>query len=224
MTTANYFGYMRISTKEERGLQKFNRQEKKLDRWATENNVSYIYTGRDDASGKDFNRKDWQTVERLIKDGDTIVFPDISRFTRETENGYQKYMELMGKGIELIFIDNPIVSTPYIKNLLKVAEEQDLIAKLCIEHTVKLLLMVELDRVEKERLTTIKRITDGIKASDKKSGRPAGSLLKMSDDLRTDIEEYLNNRSIKQVDLMEKHNISRNTLKKYVELVKADRG
>ena len=43
----------------------------------------------------------------------------------------------------------------------------------------------------------------------------------MSDELKEDIKLFLNDRSIKQIDLMRKHNISRNTLKKYVEIVKA---
>ena len=42
----------------------------------------------------------------------------------------------------------------------------------------------------------------------------------VSDELEKDIKLFLNDRSIKQVDLMKKHNISRNTLKKYIEIVK----
>ncbi|MDD7374033.1 MAG: resolvase, partial [Sarcina ventriculi] len=57
-------------------------------------------------------------------------------------------------------------------------------------------------------------------ASDKKSGRKQGKLDKMSDKLRDDIKEFLSDRSIKQIDLMNKHNISRNTLKKYISIVK----
>lgn len=79
--------------------------------------------------------------------------------------------------------------------------------------------MVELDRVEQERLITVKRIKDGIKASEKKSGRKTGQLDKMTDELRTDIELFLKDRTIKQADLMRKHNISRNTLKKYIDKV-----
>lgn len=33
-------------------------------------------------------------LERMVHPGDTIVFKDICRFTREAENGYSKYMEL----------------------------------------------------------------------------------------------------------------------------------
>ena len=43
----------------------------------------------------------------------------------------------------------------------------------------------------------------------------------MNDELKADIKAFLNDRSIKQIDLMNKHNISRNTLKKYIEIVKA---
>lgn len=214
---------MRISTGEERELQKYARQESALKRYAKENSIEYTLEFKEDKSGKNFtDRKQWQTLESILKTGDTIVFKDICRFTREVENGYNKYMELLEKGIELIFIDNQTVSTPYIRNLLNVAEEQNLIAKHSLKNTVQLLLLVELDRAEQERITTVKRIRDGIKASNKKSGRPVGKLDKMSDELRNDIKLYLKDRSIKQVDLMKKHDISRNTLKKYIELVKTD--
>ena len=53
----------------------------------------------------------------------------------------------------------------------------------------------------------------------KRSGRKQGKLDKMNDKLRDDIREFLSDRSIKQIDLMNKHNISRNTLKKYITIV-----
>lgn len=219
----NYYTYMRISTKEERGLQKYNRQEKALEKYAETNNIEYLISFKEDVSGKNFiSRKEWNKLERILQKGDTIVFKDISRFTRETENGYKKYMELMEKGIELIFIDNPTVSTPYIKNLLDIAEKQNIVAKTTLESTVKLLLVVELDRVEQERLILINRIKNGISASEKQSGRKQGEIVKMSDELKEDIKNYLNNRDIKQIDLINKHNICRNTLKKYIMLVKEE--
>ena len=123
------------------------------------------------------------------------------------------------KKVDLIFLDNPTVSTPYIKQLLNVAQQQNLVAKISLENTVKLLLIVELDRAEQERINTVKRIRDGIRASDKKAGRPTGKLDKMTDELKKDIERYLSDRSVKMVDLMKKHKISRNTMKKYVSIV-----
>ena len=220
----NYYSYMRISTKQERGLQKFTRQEKALERYAKENDIEYLLQFKEDASGKNFSdRKQWQKLESIVQSGDTIIFKDICRFTREAENGYNKYMELLNKGVELVFIDNQTVSTSYIKQLLNVAKSQNLVAKTSLESTVKLLLIVELDRAEQERLTTVQRIKDGIKASDKQSGRKQGQLDKCTDELKRDIQLFLNNRSIKQIDLMNKHDISRNTLKKYIALAKENK-
>ena len=217
------FAYMRISTKEERGKQKFTRQEQALTRWCRENNREItdrrIY--KDDASGKSFDRPAWRELEADVSEGDTIVFKDICRFTREYENGFSKYMELLNRGIDLVFIDNPTVSTSYIKSMMDVAERQsNRIAQKSLNDTIELLLLVELDRAETEREITVKRIKDGIEASDKKSGRKPGQLDKMTEDLQTDIKAYLRDRSIKQVDLMRKYNISRNTFKKYAEIVR----
>lgn len=219
---AIYF-YMRISTAEERGLQKFNRQESALKKYAETNGILYdehnVY--KEDKSGKNFtDRLEWQKLENNLHKDDTVVFKDISRFTREAENGYQKYMQLMNMGVNLIFLDNQTICTDYIKQLLDVAEKQNLIAKISLENTVKLLLYVELDRVEQERLILQKRIKDGIAASDKKSGRKKGKVDKMTAELEADLIIYLNDRSVHQVELMKKHNISRNTLKKYAEILK----
>lgn len=216
--------YMRISTKEERGKQKFTRQEQAIVRWCKENSIEIperrIY--RDDASGKSFERPAWEELEQDIQEGDTVLFKDVYRFTRERDNGYKKYMELLNKGIELIFIDNPTLNTEYIKSMQSSADKmkkENIIGGMTLEFVIRLLLVTELDRAEKEREITVKRITDGIKASSKKSGRKVGQLDKMSPELEEDIEKFLSDRSIKQVDLMNKYNISRNTLKKYIAYI-----
>lgn len=227
---ANTYAYMRISTKEDREKQRFTRQENALTKYAADNKIEYVFQFREDVSGKSFkNRAEWQRLEKIVQMGDTIVFKDISRFTREAEAGYTKYMNLMQKGINLIFLDNPTVSTDYIRELLHVAEQQDLVAKTSLESTVKLLLIVELNRAEQERLTISKRTKDGMQAAKDKAeregrewraGRKPGQLDKMTDELQADIVLYLSDRSIKASELMRKHNISRNTFKKYVEKVK----
>ena len=78
-----------------------------------------------------------------------------------------------------------------------------------------------LDRVEKERAILIQRIRHGISASDKRQGRKAGQLDKMTDELKADIREHLTDRRITQKSIMEKHGISRNTLKKYIGRVRS---
>ena len=152
----------------------------------------------------------------------TIIFKDVCRFTRERDNGYKKYMELFNKGVEMVFIDNPTLNTEYIKSMQNSADkmkEENIIGGMTLEFVIRLLLVTELDRAEKEREITVKGITDGIKASSKKSGRKTGQLDKMTPELQKDIEKFLTDRSIKQIDLMNKYNISRNTLKKYIEYI-----
>ncbi len=212
--------YMRISTSEERGLQKFSRQESALRKYAENNGIEYWKAFRDDASGSSFDRPEWKKLEKGVSSGDTIVFKDISRFTREAENGYETYMRLMTNDVELVFLDNPTISTQYVKQLIQNAESMDTIPKLFAEFMVKILLMTELDRVEKERTVLQKRIRDGIAASTKTSGRKKGHIDKMTPELERDLKLYLTDRSILQIEIMKKHHISRNTLKKYAELIK----
>ena len=119
--------------------------------------------------------------------------------------------------INMVFLDNPTVSSDYIRQMMTTAEQQDIVTKTAMESIIKLLIIVELDRGEKQRLYISQSIKDGIAASNKRSGRKPGQLDKMSDALREDILKYLSDRSIKQVDLMRKYNISRNTLKKYID-------
>ena len=139
-----------------------------------------------------------------------------------SDNGYKKYMELLNKGVEMVFIDNPTLNTEYIKSMQNSADkmkEENIIGGMTLEFVIRLLLVTELDRAEKEREITVKRITDGIKASSKKSGRKTGQLDKMTPELQKDIEKFLTDRSIRQIDLMNKYHISRNTLKKYIEYI-----
>lgn len=214
----NHYCYMRISTDTER--QNFARQKKSLERYAAQNGIEYLIEFTEEKSAKSFeDRKEFCKLDRLLQSGDTVVFKDLSRFTREAENGYKKYMEWLGRGINIVFLDNPTVSSDYIRQMMNTAESQDLVTKTAMEGTIKLLLIVELDRAEQQRRYISKAIKDGIAASDKRNGRKKGSLDKMTDELRRDLELYMRNRSISQKSVMEKHSISRNTLKKYVKVI-----
>lgn len=214
-----YYSYKRISTDSER--QNFNRQIRSLEKYATDHNIEYLLEFTEEKSAKSFDdRPQFLKLDKILQSGDTVVFKDLSRFTREAENGYKKYMEWLERGINIVFIDNPTVSSDYIRQMTKVAEEQDIVTKTALEGVIKLLLIVELDRAEQHRKYISKAITDGIAASVKKSGRRPGQLDKMSPSLESDINIYLHDRTVTQIELMKKHDISRNTLKKYINLTK----
>lgn len=221
----NYYSYKRIST--DLKHQNYNRQIKALEKYAAENKIEYLVEFTEAKSGKTFNeRPEFNKLDKLLQASDTAVFKDISRFTRDddVELAYQKYMEWLQRDINIVFIDNPTLCTDYVKEMMQVAKEQDVVTKVAMESIIKLLIIVEFDRAKKQRLYISKAITDGIAASNKRSGRKEGQLDKMNDALKTDIQLYLGDRTVTQIELMNKHNISRNTLKKYIDYVKRDFG
>lgn len=220
----NIFAYMRISTKEDREMQKFSRQEVAIDRYAEENNLTITLKLKEDKSGKTFaGRTEWERMESLLHEGDTIIIKDISRFSRNVDEGVAKYLELMDEGVDLVFLDNFTLSTSYTRNLLDIAKREKNNGEHLLSEVqtflIRILLISELERAEKERTTLIKRIKDGIQASDKTQGRKVGQLDKLTPELEADIKKYLSDRTITQTDLMKKHKISRNTLKKYIQNV-----
>lgn len=213
-----YYGYKRLSTDTER--QNYGRQTKALEKYAKDNNIKFDKIFKEEKSGKSFdNREEFIFLESILQPGDTVVFKDLFRFTREAENGYIKYMEWFNREINMVFIDNPTVNTDYIRQMMNTAAEQDLVTRTAMESIIKLLIIVELDRGQKQREYISQAIKDGIAASTKKSGRKEGQLDKLTPELQKDIERYLKDRRITQTELMTKYKISRNTLKKYITYI-----
>ncbi len=168
----NYYSYKRIST--DLKHQNFNRQIKALDKYAADNKLEYLVEFTEAKSGKNFEeRPEFKKLDKLLQATDTAVFKDISRFTRDddVELAYKKYMEWLKRDINIVFLDNPTLDTDYIKEMMQIAKEQDVVTKVAMESIVKLLIIVEFDRAKKQRLYISKAISDGIAASDKKSGR-----------------------------------------------------
>ena len=215
----NYYSYKRLSTDQKH--QSYNRQDKALHKYAVEHKISFLIEFAEEKSGKNFSdRSEFMKLDRILQTDDTVVFKDLYLFTRgEVESGYQKYMEWLDRGIHMVFIDNPVMCSDYIRQMLRTAAEQDIVTRTAMEGTVKLLMIVELDRGQQQRLYISQSIKDGIHASNKRSGRKPGQLDKLTDTLQRDIMLYLSDRSVSQTSLMKKHGVSRNTLKKYIAIV-----
>lgn len=132
----NYYSYKRISTDTER--QNFNRQIKSLERYAKDHDIEYLIDFTEEKSAKNFtDRPQFKKLDKLLQGGDTVVFKDLYRFTREAENGYKKYMEWLDRGINMVFLDNPTVSSDYIRQMMTTAEQQDIVTKTAMESIIK---------------------------------------------------------------------------------------
>ena len=96
------YGYCRVSTKQ----QNIERQIRNIKDKYPE---AIIVT--DEFTGTKLDRPGWNKIYKTVKAGDTIVFDQVSRMSRDAEEGFLVYKELFEKGVNLIFLKEPHVNT-----------------------------------------------------------------------------------------------------------------
>jgi len=142
-------------------------------------------------SGKDIGgRTVFRKLISKVKRGDTIIFDEVSRMSRNAEEGYQLYMELMEKGVNLVFLKERHIDTDeyrrraqnhigrvsssgdktsrLINGILELVEEFE-------QENLKDNIRLAFRQAENERMFLIKRVIEGKSKSGKHQGRPKGS-------------------------------------------------
>ena len=96
------YAYCRVST-----------QHQKIARQIT--NITAIYPNatiiREFFTGTTQNRPQWEKFIPQVKKDDTIVFDSVSRMSRNAEEGFKDYKMLYGRGVHLIFLNEPLINT-----------------------------------------------------------------------------------------------------------------
>ena len=69
-------------------------------------------------TGTTTSRPKWQKLYAAVKEGDSIVFDSVSRMSRNAEEGYADYEELYQRGVDLIFLKEPLINTATFKSAL----------------------------------------------------------------------------------------------------------
>lgn len=96
------YGYCRISTRQ----QSIERQERNiLEKYPDAMILKEVFTG----TKIDRPKFDW--LLKVVKPGDTIVFDEVSRMSRNAEEGYELYQKLYDKGVNLVFLKEPEIGT-----------------------------------------------------------------------------------------------------------------
>jgi len=113
------YGYCRISTKK----QSIERQVNNI-----RNNYPYCKIIKEVYSGTKINRPQFNTLLMIVKEGDTIVFDEISRMSRNAEEGYATYQALYDRGVNLVFIKEPMLNTEVYKSVEQIAQTGNWIA------------------------------------------------------------------------------------------------
>lgn len=65
----------------------------------------------DEFTGTKIERPEFSKLLKIVKSGDVIVFDEVSRMSRNAEDGFKLYEELYNKGVELIFLKESTLNT-----------------------------------------------------------------------------------------------------------------
>lgn len=135
------YGYCRISTMK----QKLQRQ---IDNIKREYPDAVIIT--EEFTGTTLDRPKWNKLVKNLHEGDTVVFDEVSRMSRNAEEGFQTYTELFQKGVELVFLKEPHINTSVYKSALetKIEGVGNEIADIYIEATNRVLQVLQRQQIE----------------------------------------------------------------------------
>jgi len=103
------YGYARISTVK----QNIQRQIDNIQRV----NPDAVVVA-EEYTGTTTDRPAWNKLQKQLKAGDTVIFDEVSRMSRNAAEGVALYEELFNKGVNLIFIKEPHINTETYKKAL----------------------------------------------------------------------------------------------------------
>lgn len=217
----NYtYGYARISTMK----QSIQRQ---ID------NIKALYPDAiiitEEYTGTKMSRPNWNKLMKNLKKGDSIIFDEVSRMSRNATEGFETYKELYERGINLIFLKESTLNTDNFRTTQQIATVGNEIADLYIECTNKVLMILAETQIKKAFETAQhevdflhKRTSEGIavaRANGKQIGRATGTKVetKKAKEMKTrilDLSKDFNGTNT-DIEVMKILGIARNTYYKY---------
>lgn len=216
------YGYCRISTKK----QSIERQVRNI-RAAYPDAVivQEVYTGT-----KTAGRNEWNKLQKILKEGDTVIFDSVSRMSRNAEEGFELYKELFEKGVTLIFLKEPHINSETYKSAMQnrvelTGDDVDLILEGVNRYLLKLAekqIFLAFEQAEKEVTDLHQRTKEGIETArlnGKQIGLKKGTHLitRKSREAKTGILKYSRafNGTLTDSECIRLLGISRNTYYKY---------
>ena len=103
MGQTNVYGYCRVSTKK----QSIERQIANIKEQYPD---AKIYEDKFTGTRID-GRAAFERLRRVVRSGDTIVFDEVSRMSRNADEGFSLYKEWYEKGVNLVFLKEPHINT-----------------------------------------------------------------------------------------------------------------
>lgn len=178
-TMSRIYGYCRISTMK----QSIERQIRNIKEQYPD---AVIVT--DECTGTKLDRPGWMKLYKKLESGDTVVFDQVSRMSRNAEEGFQVYEELFNRGVNLIFLKEPHINTAVYREVAQAPEtgDKDLdetLIKGLNEYLMRLAkkqIQLAFEQAEKEVQDLRQRTREGIETArlnGKQIGQPKGAKL-----------------------------------------------
>lgn len=236
------YGYCRVST----SRQSIERQERNIiAAYPSVKIKKEVYTGTKVTGREVFNKligtleitknekgeEIYKLIGGTVKAGDTIVFDEVSRMSRDAEEGFMYYKALLNNNIELEFIKEPYINTIMFKNALgnKIEQTGNAIADKYIQTTNEVIeliaeqqIKIAFEQAEKEVKYLQQRTKEGIetaRSEGKQIGIKKGQKLvtKKSIKAKEDIRKYSKDfsGSLNDAEVIKLAGISRNSFYKY---------
>lgn len=222
------YGYARIST----ATQNIERQIRNILR---EYPDAEIY--QEVFTGTTLNRKIWRKLKKKVAEGDTIIFDSVSRMSRDADEGFAEYEELYSRGVNLIFLKEPLINTEIYKSSLQksvplTGGDVDIILEAVNKYLMivaKQQIKVAFDQAEKEVADLRQRTREGMETA-RRNGKQIGAvkgkklITKKSIKSKEMIKQHCKDfgGSLKDVQLLKLLSIDKNTYYKYKRELKAE--
>lgn len=220
------WGYVRISTKEKEGKQKLDSQIAKLEKFG----ISKFFIKTEEKSGTILERPILMEFLHNLQPGDSITMCEVSRFSRaeDLDATIDLYKTFMEKGIDIIFIDNPLANTTHVKQMsenlagIKFDGIDGGIAagiKQILNAVAELNFKTLFEQAKNERIAISNRVKRGLenaKSEGRVGGRPKKVLEpELIEDLKKYIAGELTSKFIKN-----KFNIKERSFRYYIDKIK----
>ena len=201
------YGYCRVSTMK----QNIERQIRNIQ---SEYPDAIIVT--DEYTGTKLDRPGWMKLRKSLKSGDTVVFDQVSRMSRDADEGFRVYEDLFNMGVNLIFIKEPHINSETYKKAMETGvpltgTNVDFILEGVNKYLFSLAkeqIRLAFDQAEKEARLNGKQIGQpkGVKHTTKKSLEAKEIIRKRSKDFNGDLSD---------LEVMKLTGIARGTYYKY---------
>lgn len=216
------YGYARVSTPQ----QNIERQLRNIKEYDCNSVII-----QEKYSGTTLDRPEWKKLMKVIKPNDTIVFDEVSRMSRDSDEGFEEYERLFNMKVELVFLRQPHINTVTYRTALNTSIQMtgNEVADIYLEATNQVLMLLaknqiklafEQSELEVQQLhTRTKQGIETARMNGKQIGQKPGSKLnvKKAAPAKAIIIKHSKhfNGTLNDTECMAVAKISRNTFYKY---------